>query len=93
MTFESVQIKVPAKMITYVNPQNEETELLRNALMLYPYIKDLTISHGRAAEILGIDRLDLIDLYGDLGLPYIDMDISEVENELSDWRELKKRGK
>ena len=29
-------------------------------LMLYSYIKDLTISHGRAAEILGIGKMEVM---------------------------------
>ena len=69
-------------MSDYVEPRNEKTELIRNALILYPYIKDLTISHGRAAEILGIRKNDLIDLYSELGIPYFNQDISDIEEEL-----------
>ena len=37
-----------------------------------PYI-DKTISHGRAAEILGMSKLDLFDLYANIGFPYFDL--------------------
>lgn len=37
-------------------------------MILYPYVHDGIISHGRAAEILGIFKMDLIVLYGELGL-------------------------
>ena len=49
---ESVTIKVPVGMSKYLVTVNPETELTRNALLLYPYILNQTISHGRAAEIL-----------------------------------------
>ena len=77
-----VEICVPEEMKKFLLNENKSDELKRNALILYPYIKNLTISHGRAAEILGIPKLDLIDLYEDMGLPYLDTDISEVEKEV-----------
>ena len=45
---------------------------------------------GRAAEILGINKLDLIQLYGGLGLAYLDIDISEVDEELEIYKNLKR---
>ena len=41
----------------------------------------MTISHGRAAEILGVHKLDLIVYYGKLGLPYLDMTEDELDAE------------
>ena len=67
----------------------EQTELERNALMLYPYIKNLTISHGRAAEILGISKWELIRLFDKMGLAYLDQDISEVESEMEIYKKRK----
>ena len=58
VTTESVTIKVPVGMSKYLVTMNPETELTRNALLLYPYILNQTISHGRAAEILGIRKSD-----------------------------------
>ena len=43
---ESVTIKVPVGMSKYLVTVNPETELTRNALLLYPYILNQTISHG-----------------------------------------------
>ena len=77
-----VDMELPNEMVTYAMPQSKEGQLLRNAMMLYPYIRQGTISHGRAAEILGIFKMDLITLYGRLGLPYIEMSDEEIEEEL-----------
>lgn len=89
MTFTDVSIKVPEGMTMYLHPKNSRAELERNALLLYPYINDRTISHGKAAEILGIPKYDLIELYNRMGLSYLSMDISEIEDEVANWEKLK----
>ncbi len=88
---ESVTIKVPVGMSKYLNPKNAETELTRNALLLYPYILNQTISHGGAAEILGIRKSELIDIYDQLGYSYLDMTMDELDSELETFRQLKKK--
>ena len=92
VTTESVTIKVPVGMSKYLVTINPEAELTRNALLLYPYILDQTISHGRAAEILGIRKSELIDLYEKLGYSYFDMIMDDLDNEMNTFRELKKKG-
>ena len=76
---------MPEGMIMYLRPKNPRAELEKNALLLYPYINDRTIFHGKAAEILGIPKNDLIELYDHMGLSYLSMDISEIENEVANW--------
>lgn len=93
MTFTDVNIKVPEGMAMYLRPKNQHAELVRNALLLYPYIDDQTISHGKAAEILGIAKHDLIELYGSMGLAYLSMDIEEIEEEVDNWERLKETAK
>mgnify|MGYP004589420595 CR=1 FL=1 len=88
---ESVTIKVPVGMSKFLVSMNPETELTRNALLLYPYILNQTISHGRAAEILGIGKSELIDLYDRLGYSYFDMTLDDLDDELNTLRQLKKK--
>lgn len=88
---ESVTIRVPAGMSKYLKAVNPEVELIRNALLLYPYILNQTISHGGAAEILGIRKSELIDIYDKLGYSYLDMTMDELDSELETFRQLKKR--
>ena len=80
---------MPEKLITFAKPSSEEDQLERNAMILYPYIRRGIISHGRAAEILGIFKMDLITLYGKLGLSYIEMTDEELDEELEIVRHLK----
>ena len=93
MEYATIQLKVPKEMQVYFTDDyafESNEELKRNALLLYPYIHNNTISHGRAAEILGIKKLDLIDLYDDMGFPYFDMDISDVISDIQTFRAVKK---
>ena len=48
VTTETITIEVPVGMSKYLEVINPELELTRNALLLYPYILNQTISHGRA---------------------------------------------
>ena len=91
VTTESITIQIPVGMSKYLVTVNPETELTRNALLLYPYILNQTISHGRAAEILGIRKSELIDLYDRLGYSYLDMTMDDLDVELNTFRELKKK--
>lgn len=68
------------------------TELERNALLLYPYILKQTISHGRAAEILGIRKNDLIDIYDKLGFSYLDLIMDDLDVALNAYKSVKSKG-
>lgn len=93
MEMQEINIKIPKEMSVYLMVNEDQTELERNALMLYPYIKNMTISHGRAAEILGISKWELINLYDHMGLAYLDQDISEVESDMKTYKQLKEKVK
>ena len=90
MMTENVTITVPVGMSKYLTSVNAETENIRNALLLYPYILNQTISHGRAAEILGIKKSELIDIYDNLGYSYLDQTMESLETDLALFRRLKK---
>lgn len=86
-----VNMEMPDEMVTFAIPSNKDDQLKINAMILYPYIKQGTISHGRAAEILGIFKMDLIALYGKMGLPYIEMSEEEIQEELEMVEQLRKK--
>ena len=78
----TINMEIPDEMVRFAMPKNQEEQLIRNAMILYPYIQQGTISHGKAAEILGIFKMDLIVLYGKMGLSYIEMSDEEIREEL-----------
>lgn len=93
VTTEFVTIKVPTGLAKYLVTMNPEAELTRNALLLYPYILNQTISHGHAAEILGIKKSELIDLYDKLGYSYFDMIMDDLDEELETFKQVRKKEK
>lgn len=88
---EPVTLNVPVGMSKYVTTTNPKMALIQNALLLYPHILNETISHGRAAEILGIRKSELIDIYDKLGYSYLDMTMDDLDTELENFRKLKKK--
>lgn len=74
----NIQIAVPEDMQYYLNDETQEQVFERNAMLLYPLIRNMTISHGRAAEILGVHKTDLIEFYNAMGIPYLDQSEDEL---------------
>lgn len=83
MNTMNVQIDIPVALAPFAMLKDERECSLRNAMMLYPFIQRGKISHGYAAEILGMRKMDLIELYGDLGLPYFTQSEEEVSEDLN----------
>lgn len=77
-----IQIAVPEDMRYYLNEDDQEQVFERNAMLLYPLIRNMTISHGRAAEILGVHKTDLIEFYDSMGIPYLDQSEDELMEDL-----------
>lgn len=84
-------LEFPDKMADYLKKQSldDVTEFKRAAFLLYAYIDAGLMSHGYAAELLGVNKFNLIDFYGEYGLSYIDKkDVEkykDIENEVSDF--------
>lgn len=75
----NVILEMPEKLVPYTVVKSEEGMRLRNAMLIYPYIWKEDISYGKAASILGMNKLDLVALYGEVGLPYFDETAKELD--------------
>lgn len=90
MEMISKKMTFPKGMVPFLEEEDQEQAFKRNAMILYPFIQSMAISHGRAAEILGVHKLDLIDFYDSIGLPYLNQSIDDLEDEMADITELLK---
>lgn len=79
----TIQLSVPEGMAPYLRDADTEQTFQRDAMLLYPYIQNLTISHGRAAEILGVHKTDLIAFYDSMGIPYLNQSEEELMADLA----------
>jgi len=57
-------------------------DILKEYLVLELY-RRREISSGKAAELLGMERFELIRYASRMGIPYIDMDDQELQDELA----------
>lgn len=92
VTMTKVEIDVPEEIVPYTVLEDKESQTIRNAMLVYPYIKKGVMSHGKAAEMLGLHKIDLITLYGKLGLPYFDESCEEFREDLAVLKELRGTG-
>ncbi len=65
-------LNVPKGLAPCVEIEDEKSQMVHNAMLLLLYIKGDVISHGKAAELLGVSKLDLLTMYGSFGIPYFD---------------------
>lgn len=49
----NAQIDIPKALMPFVSP-------------IFPFIRDEAISYGRAAEILNLKKIELLQLYGNV---------------------------
>ena len=78
----NIQLTIPENMTPYLT-NDVEHSFERNAMILFPYILNLTISCGRAAEILGVHKTDLIEFYNSIGIPYLNQNEAEFLEDLA----------
>ena len=86
MYMANIEVRIPQTAKEYV--MHDTSEEMRNALLLYPSIANNTISHGRAAELLGMHKMELIELYSRMGIPYIEMTDEEFKEEIQTVKKL-----
>lgn len=81
MQLETATIQITKEMEPYLN-NDDEIDLKQRALLLYPFIQNETISYGKAAEILGISKWNLIQIFNSLNIPYLDMTEKELSEDI-----------
>lgn len=89
MSMRKIEINIPEGMVSFISRTDEEAVLKQNAMILYPYIQDDTISYGKAAELLGVHKLDLITLYGKLGISYFHESVEDITSNLQSIKKLR----
>ena len=90
MEMTTITMTVPVGIAPYLDDERNDS-FERNAMLLYPFIQKGIISHGRAAEILGVRKWDLIEYYNSIGIPYLDQSKEELLAELATFDVLKEK--
>lgn len=74
MPMTDVKLKIPP----FLETADEKTRQLQFAMLLLPYVLNNSISYGKAAELLGIPKFEVMEIYGKAGIPYYNCDFSQV---------------
>lgn len=82
-----IELEVPVSLLPFVNHKQFKSQ--QTALLLYPYIANGDISNGKAAEMLGISKNELLDMFGEMGIPYYNQTSEELENDIQVLRNLR----
>lgn len=91
MEMITVPISIPKDMASYLNFEEKNLSFEQSAMLLYPLIRNCVISHGRSAEILGVEKWSLIGLYDKMGIPYLNHSREDLYFEIAGFAALKEK--
>ena len=78
---------LPPELMAVLRELGEPAATVKECVVLELYRRSL-LSSGKAAELLGIERLAFMRYAGRLGIPYLRMTASEWEEEMRQVQEL-----
>jgi len=77
-----MEFEMPSEILNYVSKDDKLYANRVRELMIYALINEGKISFGKGAEILGINKIDLITDLGKLGIPYFDSRYEDIEEDI-----------
>lgn len=87
--YTDITVQIPKEMqFVFASDVDSGDTFERDALLLYPYIMQGRITNGRAAEILGLPKRELMEWYESQGLMCLVTTVSDVQKDLSTLRKL-----
>ena len=88
-----IELEVPKLLAEYIDISSKDYKKKINQIILYGLVKSGKISMGKAAEAIGIRKIDFITDLGKMDIPYFDAGIEELmedaENADLDKRDFK----
>lgn len=85
MNLVKLEIDVPETLLSYVDVNDAEYKKKIRELIAYELVKENKISFGKAAEMLGMTKIQFITDLGKMGIPYFDLENDEI---ISDMRNI-----
>lgn len=78
MDIVRIELEVPQVLAEYADVNSESYKKKINQIMLYELVKNEKISIGKAAEAMGMRKIDFITDLGKMDSPYFDCNIEEI---------------
>ncbi|HHV16077.1 MAG TPA: UPF0175 family protein [Gelria sp.] len=73
-----IELEVPQVLAEYVDINSESYKKKINLIMLYELVKKEKISVGKAAEAMGMRKIDFITDLGKMDIAYFDFSVEEL---------------
>lgn len=78
MDLVRIELEVPQVLAEYADINSESYKKKINQIMLYELVKNEKISIGKAAEAMGMRKIDFIRDLGKMDIPYFDFSMDEL---------------
>ncbi len=91
MEMITILVSMPKDMVPYLDVEEKGLSFEQSAMLLYPLIQNCVISHGRAAEILGVKKWRLIEFYDKMGIPYLNQSREDLDAEIAGFAALREK--
>jgi predicted HTH domain antitoxin/predicted DNA-binding protein len=91
--YREIQIELPEELVSFFNINAPEFHKMLEQLIAYQVVRAGDISFGKAAELLGLDKVTYITDLGRLGISYLDMRSEELEQDVENIKEYLKGDK
>ena len=73
-----IELEVPKVLAEYADVNSESYKKKINQIILYELVKKEKISIGKAAEAMGMRKIDFITDLGKMDIPYFDFNTEEL---------------
>ncbi|MCL5774246.1 MAG: UPF0175 family protein [Firmicutes bacterium] len=83
------EIKVPDELVKFYGVSEELLAQRALFLMVLDLLRQKKITSGKAAQLLGVSRHDILDVMGQYGIPVVNYSSDALEKELDLWEKLK----
>ncbi len=83
-----IEIELPGEVARYVDYKDTDYHRKAREILLYQLVRENKISFGKAAEILGMHKIDFITQLGRMGIPYFDGDFDEISSDIESLNKL-----
>lgn len=81
-----IELEIPRVLAEYADINSEEYKKKINQIMLYELVKSEKISIGKAAEAMGMRKIDFITDLGKMDIPYFDFSLEELMEDVKSAR-------
>lgn len=82
MDLVRIELEVPQVLAEFSDINSESYKRKISQLMLYELVKNEKISMGKAAQAMGMRKIDFITDLGKMNIPYFDFSIEELREDI-----------